>query len=254
MLKLFVLLFFVSGVVVGEEITDSLAVYDSSAVEEEEQIPTAPMVDDERAVVERLMQELGLPDNIGVDDITVFESGRLVLLDLSNPQVSRAGFESFPEDITKLTALKVLILKNNSIGTIPDEISNLRDLRELDMASNRLRTIPASVKNLRRLQKLDLRYNSFSQFPEEVLTLESLSYLHLWGNRLTTLPDKINKLSNLRQLFLNQNRLNSLPESIMELELDYCDFQMNRLCDLSSELDEWAESMNRRYREYQRCW
>ncbi len=188
-----------------------------------------------------------------LDAITKSENGRVVFLDLGNPNVSGTFLTMLTSDIGKLTALRVLILKGNEIQVLPSEIGNLTELKELDLASNDIGELPASFTNLKSLEKLDLRSNEIAEFPSQLLQFPSLWYLHLRGNRISYLPEAISGMTSLRELYLQNNRLTSLPKGIMKLNLQYYELLDNRLCSLPSDLDAWMRKKDKRYRDFQKC-
>lgn len=81
-----------------------------------------------------------------------------------------------------LRSLVGLSAPGNSIVTIPDEVSNMTALRILDVASNQLTTLPDSFSQLRRLQLLRMSHNTLRAIPVGLASLPKLSDLAMRGN------------------------------------------------------------------------
>lgn len=85
--------------------------------------------------------------------------------------------QKIPESIGRLTYLRILILKRNSIQKIPESISKLKSLKKLDLSHNTIQEIPLSIRFLRNLEKLNLRHNNILKIPDTLNPfLNSLKY------------------------------------------------------------------------------
>ena len=100
----------------------ALPVTDSAAV-------VVPHYND-TATVRHILDECGLI-TVKVDQVTVWDSGRVVSLDLSNNDLSRDGFKALPVAVCSLTQLRTFMAKNNSIASIPLEVFKLKNLQKL---------------------------------------------------------------------------------------------------------------------------
>ena len=203
-------------------------------------------------IVRTILDKCGF-DNLTVKDVAVLENDSVVRLNISNRDISRDGIFVLPAELGKLTALKELDCRGNSIRDLPPEIGELVNLRVLNAGSNRLIAIPPEIGKLKNLVRLDLRHNDIGVLPPEIGELENLEYLWLWGNKLTSLTPEITRLHRLKELYLTDNRLSTLPVGIIRMRLRYIDFIGNKLCNLSSVLDYWARRIDDRYLITQRC-
>lgn len=69
--------------------------------------------------------------------------------------------EEFPEEITELTDLNMLILRGNNLKTIPASIAKLKGLKKLNLANNQLTSLPVeAIGELTELKTLILKGNS----------------------------------------------------------------------------------------------
>jgi Leucine-rich repeat (LRR) protein len=126
------------------------------------------------------------------------------------------GFSELPEEIKKLTNLKILIL---------DYCENLKDYSSLAYLTN--------------LEELSLRYCKLSEIPKEVASLKKMKKFVLASNRenihredITAVSDisLLLNLNNLEVLILHDCDIRILPEElkfldkIREIELVNCPF------------------------------
>lgn len=207
--------------------------------------------EDEQAVRD-LLDECGM-EGVTVADVAVMENGQVVKLDISNPDIAQDGITMLPAAVGRLTGMKELICRNNSISELPPEIGDCVSLETLDCASNRIVAVPPEIGNLRNLKRLDLRHNSLSVIPPELGNCTQLEYLWLWGNKLTALDPAITRLRKLKELYLKDNRLTTLPVGIVGMRFTYIDLLGNRLCNLSTLLDRWAKKIDEEYKSTQKC-
>lgn len=132
------------------------------------------------------------------------------LLDLSDNAVTIVPSRSFATN----RKLRVLLLRNNSIGEVEDAgFAALVVLHTLDLSWNRLATLSAGFSvGLAALRELLLAHNRLTQ-------LDGSSFLHLDGLRRLNLscnaihsvaPRTFATMSFLRQLHLQDNRLTAL--------------------------------------------
>ncbi|KAL2894857.1 Receptor protein-tyrosine kinase CEPR1 [Bienertia sinuspersici] len=124
-----------------------------------------------------------------------------------------------PENITKLTRLRSLILSTCKVeGLILPSIGNMSSLVDLELSGNYLRgQIPPELARLKNLKSLMLYYNDLSgTIPEDLGNLTELTDLDMSVNKLTgRIPESICRLPKLRGLQLYNNSLTGqLPSAL----------------------------------------
>lgn len=120
---------------------------------------------------------------------------------------------TFPEEIFELAdTLEILDLSHNALSSIPEDISRLTNLKIAFFSNNRFTTVP-SFRGCEHLYMVGFKSNQIETFDEEVLP-ESISWLILTDNKLKKLPRSIGKLSKLQKCALAGNRLEKLPEEM----------------------------------------
>jgi len=209
----------------------------------------------DRATVRMILDNIDRKDT-DVDEVAEFSrEGRVIKLNLNRRGLSSKPITEFPTEILRLTALRGLLMKGNSLKGIPLEIGNLSDLVELDFANNiDLVTLPPTIGNLANLQKLDIRFCGLSSLPFSFGNLKSLEMLQLWGNQFTELPASVTEMAALKDLHLNNNKLTTLPVEITNLtNLTYIDTQRNAICSVPPQVEAWLNRLERRWKDHQMC-
>ncbi|CAI7903978.1 unnamed protein product, partial [Closterium sp. NIES-53] len=142
----------------------------------------------------------------------------------------------FPETVTALRDLSILILSDNQLtGNVPRGIGELTNLVTLSLSENRLTgQIPREISTLHRLTWLDLASNSLEgAIPPQLASMRSLVELSLESNRLTgSIPSSFDKFRVLRTLRLGHNVLSGdLPFSAINSmrRLEVLDLHRNSL-------------------------
>lgn len=133
-------------------------------------------------------------------------------LDLSWKQI-----EELPSNITSLTNLRWLNVRNNELTALPVEIDRLSKLTELLLDNNNLSNLPEKIQSLKMLSNLSLTHNNFNEFPLEVTEIKSLRVLDMSDNNISAIPPAIGKMKKLRVLALINNNITSLPEEFFKL-------------------------------------
>jgi hypothetical protein len=219
--------------------------------------PLAPVVaqNDDKAVVRAILDKNGLKDTDVNDVVELSRDGRVIVLNLNKRGIDGVGLTVFPQEIFRLTALKGLFLKGNSLTELPRDIGNLVGLVELNLADNiALGSLPPGLGSLKNLKKLDVRYCGLTDLPPEIGNLKNLESLQMWGNGFIELPYSITELTNLKELYLKNNKLNKIPYDMIKMDnLKYIDVQLNYLCSLLPEVEAWLISRDRRYKDHQYC-
>jgi leucine-rich repeat protein SHOC2 len=213
----------------------------------------AVLAQDDLAVVRSILEAGGFSGKTA-EDVTVLEDGRVVELDLNNPDVVREGLSELPASIGSLTACRKITINDNNLVRLPEQIGAMTALEVLEVKNNRLESLPEEIGMLKNLKELDLRNNELVQLPSTIGKLDSLWKLQLWGNELQTVPQQIGELTALREVYLKGNNLGTLPGTMMGLNITYLDHQENQLCGLSKELDAWMKKFDDKYESWQKCW
>ncbi|MDO9208761.1 MAG: leucine-rich repeat-containing protein kinase family protein, partial [Sulfuricurvum sp.] len=121
---------------------------------------------------------------------------------------------SFPEEIFELAeSLEILDLSNNLLSSIPDEISRLTKLKIAFFSNNRFVTLPSSFKGCEELYMLGFKANQIEEFDEDILP-HSISWLILTDNKLKKLPRSIGNLHKLQKCALAGNQIEKLPNEM----------------------------------------
>ncbi|KAM1203934.1 hypothetical protein ACFX15_019319 [Malus domestica] len=156
---------------------------------------------------------------IGKFPMSVFNLTNLEVLNFNENE----GFNlwQLPEDITRLTNLKSMILTTCMIeGKIPASIGKMTSLVDLELSGNFLGgEIPAEIGLLKNLKQLELYYNQLvGTIPEELGNLTGLVDLDMSVNKLTgRIPESICRLPKLQVLQLYNNSLSGeIPSAIAD--------------------------------------
>ncbi|XP_019625512.1 PREDICTED: malignant fibrous histiocytoma-amplified sequence 1 homolog [Branchiostoma belcheri] len=127
------------------------------------------------------------------------------------------GLTTVPAAVMKLPMLEKLILSRNMNITLRGEISRLINLTVLDLKFCNLDTLPPVVLKLPNLQVLDLRDNVQIFLPYDLYRLNNLKVLRLGGCNLDRFPPAVLKLLQLEELDLSNNRIITLPDGLAGL-------------------------------------
>eukprot|EP00939_MAST-03C_sp_MAST-3C-sp1_P000738 g738.t1 len=127
------------------------------------------------------------------------------------------ALESLPRSIGDLAQLEELSLNDNKLVELPDGVTRLANLSTLSICNNRLTTLPVEIGRLESLKSLDVSVNQLRGLPESIGTLGRLELLEAGHNVIEELPSDMWGLAFLRRLHLNRNRLSVLPETLGDL-------------------------------------
>jgi Leucine-rich repeat (LRR) protein len=132
------------------------------------------------------------------------------------------------DNISSLTNLKYLQIKNSDISIVPEKLTSLQKLEYLDLSCNRITSLPLTMDQLGSLQTLILDRNFLVTLPDALGKLKKLSILKIRENQLETLPVLICPL--LKIIDISNNYLSVFPSEICNLnELCSLDITMNRI-------------------------
>ena len=112
-----------------------------------------------------------LPDEIGL------------LQNLTSINMSANKFRSIPICITKIPALKYILLEwNRNLEKIPEQFFELTNLKNLRLGDTGISEIPDNISKLQNLSGLDLSLTMITIIPESVGKLSCLTQLGLGGD------------------------------------------------------------------------
>ncbi len=156
----------------------------------------------------------------------------LEILDLSGNQLSE-----LPQELTKLTNLRIIFASNNLFTHLPDVLGSLPKLEMVGFKSNQIKIV--SEESLpAQLRWLILTDNAIEVLPNSLGERPRLQKLALAGNQLRALPESMEKLSNLELVRLSANQLTEFPELLIKLpKLAWLAFAGNPFCKHPSSLD-----------------
>jgi hypothetical protein len=152
------------------------------------------------------------------------------------------GLTAFPREIFDLAdTLEVLDLSGNALSTLPEDLPRLTKLRILFCSTNRFTVLPAVLGACTQLTMIGFKSNRIDTVPATALP-PGLRWLILTDNRVAALPATIGRCTQLQKLMLAGNRLRALP-----IELAACThLELLRIAanDLSA-LPDWLLAMPR---------
>jgi len=120
------------------------------------------------------------------------------------------GVQSLPNEIEKLSSLKILNLSRNKLEEV-SSIFSLLSLESLNLSNNEISNIPKDISKLKVLETLDLSQNKLNKVPD-IFDFHALKSLNLSNNEISNIPKDISKLKVLETLDLSQNKLEALPD------------------------------------------
>ena len=170
-------------------------------------------------------------------DLEDLKAGRLrgiTRLDLNQ------GLEHFPPEIFTLAdSLEVLNLSGNALHSLPDELRRLTRLKVLFCSDNRFTHVPRGVGRCPNLETVGFRNNRITELDAQALP-PKLRALILTQNHLESLPEGLGDCLALEKLMLSGNRLTHLPASLARCHrLELLRIASNRL----SHLPDWLLQM-----------
>ena len=135
----------------------------------------------------------------------------LEILDLSGNQLS-----SLPDDLVKLTKLKVIFCSQNQFTELPAVLGRCPSLSMIGFKANKIRHIPATSLPAK-LRWLTLTDNAIEQLPPEIGNCHDLQKLMLAGNRLQALPETLAHCKRLELIRIAANQLHAFPTWLLSL-------------------------------------
>lgn len=158
------------------------------------------------------------------------ELAGLKRLDLS------CGLTQFPEEIFTLAdTLEVLNLSGNALSSLPDDLHRLTRLRVLFCSDNRFKQLPPCLGRCEQLTMIGFKANNLEHVPATALP-PLLRWLILTDNCISELPTELGERPHLQKLMLSGNHLTRLPPSLSQCHrLELLRIAANRL----TELPQW---------------
>ena len=165
-----------------------------------------------------------------MDTLAKLRAGQLTgikRLDLS------CGLTEFPSEIFQLAdSLEVLNLSGNALSSLPDDLHRLTRLRILFCSDNQFTELPACLGQCAQLSMIGFKANRLERVPAAALPPQ-LRWLILTDNLISELPDELGERPLLQKLLLAGNRLHSLPASLSQCHrLELLRIAANRLTEL----------------------
>ena len=142
----------------------------------------------------------------------IFElADTLEVLNLSGNQLS-----ALPDDLSRLSQLRVLFCSENRFTHLPEVLSSCPRLEMVGFKSNGIRAVPAAAISPG-LRWLILTDNQISALPESIGRCAGLQKLMLAGNQLAVLPEAMRGCVGLELMRISANRFTALPEWLLQL-------------------------------------
>ena len=158
------------------------------------------------------------------------ELSGITRLDLS------CGLTEFPREIFQLAdTLEVLNLSGNALSSLPDDLHRLTRLRVLFCSDNQFSELPTCLGQCTALTMVGFKANRIVNVPGDALPPQ-LRWLILTDNRIESLPKELGERRALQKLMLAGNCLRSLPDSLRHCHrLELLRIAANQL----NELPQW---------------
>ena len=147
-----------------------------------------------------------------MDTLAKLRAGQLAgqkRLDLS------CGLTEFPAEIFQLAdTLEILNLSGNALSRLPEDLHRLTRLRILFCSDNQFNELPTCLGQCAQLSMIGFKANQISSVPGAALPPQ-LRWLILTDNCIEQLPDELGQRPLLQKLMLAGNRLQQLPRCLV---------------------------------------
>ncbi|KRP80632.1 protein kinase [Pseudomonas lactis] len=143
------------------------------------------------------------------------------------------GLTEFPREIFDLAdSLEILNLTGNALSSLPDDLHRLTHLRVLFCSDNAFTELPQCLGQCAKLSMIGFKANQISQVAAAALPPQ-LRWLILTDNCISQLPDELGQRPLLQKLMLAGNQLTHLPPSLAQCQnLELIRIASNRLTHL----------------------
>ncbi|TNM87667.1 leucine-rich repeat-containing protein 40 isoform X1 [Takifugu flavidus] len=171
-----------------------------------------------------------------------------------------------PEQLSSLTAISVLELRDNKIRSLPEEITLLSSLTRLDLTNNDISSLPASLGLLSHLKVVLLEGNPLRGLRRDLLTKGTTELLKYLRGRITessaasaaeeptamTLPSqaKVNfhNIQTLKMLQYSEKQTAAIPDEVFDAAVNQgvtaVNFSKNLLTSIPPRLLEFQSSLS----------
>ena len=152
------------------------------------------------------------------------------------------GLTAFPRALFELAdTLEILDLSGNALSSLPDDLNRLSKLRILFCSDNQFTELPEVISRCPQLSMVGFRANQILTVSERALPPQ-LRWLILTDNRINELPARIGDCVQLQKLMLSGNQLKTLPPELSRCSrLELLRIAANQL----TELPAWLLAMPR---------
>lgn len=136
-------------------------------------------------------------------------------------RLCQQGLTEFPRQLFSLAdTLEILDLSGNQLHSLPDDLPRLTRLRILFASNNPFSELPRVLGHCPQLEMVGFKSCQISHVPHESLPAR-LRWLILTDNRITEIPASLGHCQRLQKLMLSCNLLRDLPDlsTCQQLEL-----------------------------------
>ncbi|XP_026002624.1 leucine-rich repeat-containing protein 40 isoform X2 [Astatotilapia calliptera] len=169
------------------------------------------------------------------------------------------------EQLSCLTAISLLELRNNKIKIVPEEITLLSTLTRLDLTNNDITSLPASLSLLPNLNVLLLEGNPLRGIRRDILSKGTSELLKYLRGRVKEEPDKtdggdtammlpsqarvnVHDIKTLKLLAYSDKQAGSIPEELFDgaagQSIATVNFSKNQLTSVPPRLVEFQSSLS----------
>lgn len=134
-------------------------------------------------------------------------------LNLSNLQLF-----DLPDEIGRLTNLKVLWITDNKLKALPKGFKKLSNLKSLNLSKNRFAEFPIEITELSRLDLIDFSFNNLSDLPYQFSNLKRINYIFFSNNKFNHFPICLRHLTAIEKLDISDNSIKEIPNWIEKFE------------------------------------
>ncbi|HAS43487.1 MAG TPA: hypothetical protein DCS93_23610 [Microscillaceae bacterium] len=191
-----------------------------------DQLTQLKVLDLGRNPIEQLPDNIGQLPNLERLNLTYTKLKALPtsigqLTKLTSLSLFGVDLETLPDEVQALTHLETLFISDcQNFKKLPDDLSNMTGLRDLMLKNCNLEEIPKEVFTLPNLQFLRLENNHLTHIPEKLMQMKHLKGLFLGNNKINVLPAFLSAKEWLTiDLSSNPIALTSFPENFGDFQL-----------------------------------